>query len=204
MFLKISQYYIKAPVLESPFNKNAGPQESLFNKVTGPQACNFMKKRLQHRCFPVKFTKFLRAPILKSICERLTASIYWFQILIVDSTHFSSSYISILPEKLRKDLVFSRFQGVWKWNTGIKTVDISRSSCPEVFYKKGVLTNSTKFTGNTCASLFFNKVTLAQVFSCEFCEISKNTFWHRTPLVADSENLKHHLTAILDKIFGKK
>ena len=25
--------------------------------------------------------------------------------------------------------------------------------------------------------------TLAQVFSCEFCEISKNTFFHRTPLL---------------------
>ena len=30
---------------------------------------------------------------------------------------------------------------------------------------------------------------LAQVFSCEFCEISKNTFFLRTPLVAASENL---------------
>ena len=25
-----------------------------------------------------------------------------------------------------------------------------------------------------------------EVFSCEFCEISKNTFFHRTPLVAAS------------------
>ena len=30
------------------------------------------------------------------------------------------------------------------------------------------------------------KETLAQVFSCEFCEISKNTFFYRTPLVAAS------------------
>ena len=30
------------------------------------------------------------------------------------------------------------------------------------------------------------KKTLAQVFSCEFCEISKNTFYYRTPLVAAS------------------
>ena len=33
---------------------------------------------------------------------------------------------------------------------------------------------------------FFKKETLAQVFSCEFCEISKNTFLQRTPLVAAS------------------
>ena len=33
---------------------------------------------------------------------------------------------------------------------------------------------------------FIKKETLAQVFFCEFCEISKNTFFNRTPLVAAS------------------
>ena len=37
--------------------------ESLLNKVSGPQACNFIKKRLQHRCFSVGFAKFLGTPI---------------------------------------------------------------------------------------------------------------------------------------------
>ena len=57
--------------------------------------------------------------------------------------------------------------------------------------KKGILRNFAKFTGkHLCQSLFFNKVagtcnfikkeTLAQVFSCEFCEISKNTFFTDT------------------------
>ena len=36
--------------------------ESLFNKVAGFQACKFIKKRLQHKCFSVKFVKFLRSP----------------------------------------------------------------------------------------------------------------------------------------------
>ena len=35
------------------------------------QTCNFIKKRLQHWCFPVKLAKFLRTSILKKICERL-------------------------------------------------------------------------------------------------------------------------------------
>ena len=42
-----------------------------------PLACIFIKKRLQHSCFPVKFEKFLRTPILKIICER-TASVVSF------------------------------------------------------------------------------------------------------------------------------
>ena len=43
-----------------------------------------------------------------------------------------------------------------------------------------ILQNSQK---NTCARAcnFIKIETLVQVFSCEFCEISKNTF-HRTPL----------------------
>ena len=63
---------------------------------------------------------------------------------------------------------------------------------PEVLRKKSVLRNFAKFTGKRMwQSLFFNnyyisnnnfikKETLARVFSCEFCEISKNTFLHRT------------------------
>ena len=61
------------------------------------------------------------------------------------------------------------------------------------FCKKGDLRNFAKFTGKQlCQSPFFNKVagqachfikkeTLVQVFSCEFCEVSKNTFSYRTP-----------------------
>ena len=34
-------------------------------------ACNFIRKRLQHSCFPVNIAKILRTHILKNICERL-------------------------------------------------------------------------------------------------------------------------------------
>ena len=39
------------------------------------RACNIFQKRLWHRCIAVKFTKFLRAPILKGSCEPLHASV---------------------------------------------------------------------------------------------------------------------------------
>ena len=38
----------------------------LFNKAAGLQVCNFIKKRLQHRCFPVIIANFLRIPILRT------------------------------------------------------------------------------------------------------------------------------------------
>ena len=64
-----------------------------------------------------------------------------------------------------------------------------RSSHQRCSMKKGVLKNFAKLTGKyLCQSLFFIKVAgaacnfikkeiLAQVFSCGFCEISKNTLF---------------------------
>ena len=34
--------------------------ESISNKFAGLHACNFVKKRLQHRCFAVNIVKLLR------------------------------------------------------------------------------------------------------------------------------------------------
>ena len=75
-----------------------------------------------------------------------------------------------------------------------------RSSRPEVFCKEGVLRNFSKFTGkHLCQSLFFNKVagqacdfikkeTLAKLFSCEFCEVSKSTFFtEHLPVTASNK-----------------
>ena len=48
--------------------------ESLFNKVAGLRACNFIKKRLQHRCFPVKLAKFykhLQTTADQMICNKI-------------------------------------------------------------------------------------------------------------------------------------
>ena len=53
--------------------------------------------------------------------------------------------------------------------------------------KKHVLRNFTKFTGKQRSSVA-QTCSVKKVFSCEFCEISKNTFFYRTPLVAASEN----------------
>ena len=53
-------YTGKTPVLESS-----------FNRLVGFKTCNFLKKRLQHRCFLVNIAKFLRTLILMTICEQL-------------------------------------------------------------------------------------------------------------------------------------
>ena len=105
--------------------------ESVFNKVAG----FVVKKRLQHRHYLVKFTKFLR-------------KLFFYR------TPFYSDCFCVCSEILGKSLVRNN-----------EAVHVSsnnftdKSSRPEVFCKKGVLRNFTKFTGKHLRqSLFFNKV----------------------------------------------
>ena len=62
----------------------------------------------------------------------------------------------------------------------------------EVLFKKEQVAGSglqlyLKRDSGTGACNFIKKETLAQVFSCEFCEIYKDNFFYRTPLVAAFE-----------------
>ena len=62
-----------------------------FNRVADFRPATILKKRLEHKCFPVNIAKFLRTPILKNICERLLlqpAALGW-----VTST---SMYLSLM------------------------------------------------------------------------------------------------------------
>ena len=63
---KLFKVHRKTPVLES-----------LFNKVAGLQACNFIKKRLQRKCFPVKFAKFLRTNLFTEHLRWLLLKLKW-------------------------------------------------------------------------------------------------------------------------------
>ena len=61
-----------------------------------------------------------------------------------------------------------------------------------VLLKKGVLKNFAKFTGKSlCRKIFLNKVAGSpQVFSCEFCEIFKNSYFvEHLPMAASKSEI---------------
>ena len=115
--------------------------------------------------------------------EKTESDFMMFVWFLVGNSDFSISYLKITQ------------QWIVSYWTRINRRRVS-SSCLEVFCRKVAFRNFAKFTGNRlCQSLFFNKVAClrpatllkALVFYCEFCEISKNTSFYRTPLVAVSE-----------------
>ena len=71
----------------------------------------------------------------------------------------------------------------------------TKTVAPRCSVEKVFLEISQNSQENTCARVsfliklqaacgFIKKEALVQVLSCEFCEISKNTFFYRTPSVA--------------------
>ena len=94
-FERFSNVHMKAPVLES-----------LIKKYAGLKVCSFMKKRLQHKCFPVKFVEILGTPsfiehilwLLQEISHELSLYCIWKQwmVLFCDRYWLPSIYFILL------------------------------------------------------------------------------------------------------------
>ena len=121
--------------------------------------CNFIEITLRHGCSLATLLHIFRTPFIKNTSGQLLLN---FNVSITVSL--------------------------------IILIVLYRSNHRSCSVGKGVLKNFAKFTGKHRAKVsfliklhasacnFIKKETLAQVLSCEFCEISKNTFSYRTPL----------------------
>ena len=81
------------------------PLESFYKK-DGLQACNFIKKRLHHRYFPVNIAKFLRTSILKNTCEWLL-----LEIVFIKKWNWLINYIKMRPNFLW--LIYPKTESWW-------------------------------------------------------------------------------------------
>ena len=89
---------------------------------------------------------------------------------------------------------------------------ISRNSFSEVSCIKGFLKNSAKFTETyLCLSLFLMtfqalrpatllKVTLTKMFSCEFCDAFKNTYFVGYLRTIASESVRYYVYIFLSEV----
>ena len=94
----------------------------------------------------------------------------------------------------------SRKLGI-KWLACFKTITeavAQKCSVKKVFLE--ISQNSQHLYQSSQACIFIKKETLAQVFSYEFCEISKNAFSYRTPSVAASEPVELVLLWAVSKL----
>ena len=78
--------------------------ESLFNKVAGPQACDFIKKRLQHRCFPVNIYYILKNTFFHRTPPAAASEIFKSVNL------FHATGLFLYPLKISGDICFHGIQ----------------------------------------------------------------------------------------------
>ena len=72
--------------------------QSFFLIKLWTSACNFVKKRLWHRCFPNNFAKFLRVPFLQNTSGRL---------LLVFHVIFVSMILALYDQNIAQKSKFS-------------------------------------------------------------------------------------------------
>ena len=109
VFLKISQIsqenicvevsFLQPEAVFNKFHRKTPVLESLYNKVADLQVCNFFKKRLQHRSFPVQicktfkntyFEEHLRATASKYCPPCMTQQFFKTFYMIIQLFFFSS------------------------------------------------------------------------------------------------------------------
>ena len=139
--------------------------------------------------FSCEICKTLRTCILKNIRERLLLNDCFCFLKHLSVTVFHNSVCKELNLSIKSEMPEA---AVPRCSVEKVFLEISQnsqeSSCARVFFNR--------VTGLACN--FITKETLAQVFSCKFCETSKNTvLYNRTPTVASSENMiRYHFESM--------
>ena len=152
----------------------------------------FVKKILQHRCFPAKLTKFSRAPLFTehhlNLYLKFKSNALWDTQETADSVPSTAEILNGKLYFLFKRQYFPMFylrQSPCHISNNqlICTVRGSRSRCSAEKVFSG---NSQNLHESTCSRVsfliklrspqvckFIKNETLAQVFFCKFCEIPK-------------------------------
>ena len=105
----------------------------LFLWSCKPAACKFLKKGLQYKCFPVKFAKLFRIPILRNICKRLLLEVFFKKAVLKNFAIFivrKKPVISVLWKSCSWWLI-----ELWKWRVFILiNISCKSSSQNELFF----------------------------------------------------------------------
>ena len=74
-----------------------------FNKVSGLRPSTLLKKRLQQRCFPVNFLKFLRTPFLQKTSQRLLLFVIHLTVSFCEEVLYIYSNLLLLEKSTKTD-----------------------------------------------------------------------------------------------------
>ena len=160
--------------------------ESVFCKAGGLKGCNFIKKRLQHRFFPRICEVFKNSFSYRTspIAASASLGVLFLNLLFAEAATRGCSVkkiFSIISQDSQENtcaIVSFLKKRLWHW---CFPVNLGKSLSTSFLCTTPVAASVFGFNGfhgiKDYYCNFIKKETLAQVFSCEFCETSKNTFF---------------------------
>ena len=101
-FIEYLQKQLFADIPQNRYSKTSQEAfvlQSLFKKTCRLKACNCLqlhKKRLQHRCFPVKFAKFWRIAFLTEHLRWMLLHLRWLLLHCFKKVLFNSYFATLL------------------------------------------------------------------------------------------------------------
>ena len=134
------------------------------------EACNFIKKDTLTQVFSCEFEKFLRAPLLQNTSGRLLLSFHR-HLILKTQIHLLSAICFVFFNLLSRKPVLILV---------LNTMDFDNSLFMKVewsHFMYFLFTDTEAFYKKKCSCNFVKKETLRRVFSREFWEIFKNTFF---------------------------
>ena len=152
------------------------------------QVCKFIKKRLQNRCFPMKFTKSLTKPFFYR-----TPPLWWLLLAV----NVNQRKFMLWRKKWYTWMVLLRFVFLGnEYSSEFFQTLLAVSQFSSVAWK------SQQSSRGVLEKKCFWKFRKWKVYSCKFCQIFKNIFFHGMPPVAASEKLKAE--PVVRRCFVKK
>ena len=135
------------------------------------KACNFIKKRLQHKCFLLNIAKILRAPILRIIWQQLLLYLMIPVFVLCQVAMLETDYAISLKLNLRITYFCIHFQC-------LKSLQIWVISGP-YFPVFGL--NTEIYSVNLCIQSEYRKIRTRNnfVFGHFLCSILKRRYWSR-------------------------
>ena len=138
--------------------------------------CNFIEITLQHGSSPVNLLHIFRTPFPKNISGGLLLKTQWNYRTLSQAISYMNIFLASKLTSAKK-IKFSVWVGLVRVHSNTSSfVQSLKRSCrlcmsslircirSELFCKRRVLRNFTKFTGkHPCQSLFFNKVAVAVI-----------------------------------------
>ena len=137
--------------------------EFIYNKLAGFKPCNFIKKRLWYRCFPVNFAKFLKTPILMNIFERIIvgyeAMKQYIHINILMMISFLRDHVLFNVVVVMKACSFTK-QGLQHRYFSVKIIKFSRIPFHQNTTRCLVLSSSTALNVRLIYQQYVSSVTV--------------------------------------------